>query len=63
VVRDAEPRVGHAHRRVRALGRAGLDVGPRHIALDTGCVWGKSLTAFRLDDRMVFQAKSVEAAS
>jgi bis(5'-nucleosyl)-tetraphosphatase (symmetrical) len=41
----------------------GLDIGPRHVALDTGCVWGKSLTAFRFDDRMVFQAKSVEAAS
>ena len=41
----------------------GLDIGPHHIGLDTACVWGKSLTAFRLDDRMVFQAKSVEAAS
>lgn len=41
----------------------GLDIGARHVALDTGCVWGKSLTAFRLDDRMVFQAKSVEGAS
>jgi bis(5'-nucleosyl)-tetraphosphatase (symmetrical) len=41
----------------------GLDIGAHHVALDTGCVWGKSLTAFRLDDRMVYQAKSVEAAS
>lgn len=41
----------------------GLELGPRHIALDTGCVWGKSLTAVRLDDRMVFQVKAVEAAS
>ncbi len=41
----------------------GLDLGPRHIALDTGCVWGKSLTAIRLDDRMVFQVKAVEKAS
>ncbi|HUS26868.1 MAG TPA: symmetrical bis(5'-nucleosyl)-tetraphosphatase [Kofleriaceae bacterium] len=38
----------------------GLDLGPHHIALDTGCVWGKSLTAFRLDDRSAFQAKAVE---
>jgi len=39
----------------------GLDLGPKHIALDTGCVWGKSLTAIRLDDRSVFQVRSVEA--
>jgi bis(5'-nucleosyl)-tetraphosphatase (symmetrical) len=38
----------------------GLDLGPHHIALDTGCVWGRSLTAMRLDDRMVFQAKAAE---
>ena len=41
----------------------GLDLGPRHVALDTGCVWGKSLTAIRLEDRMVFQVKAVETAS
>jgi bis(5'-nucleosyl)-tetraphosphatase (symmetrical) len=41
----------------------GLDLGPHHVALDTGCVWGRSLTALRLDDRMVFQAKAVETAS
>jgi bis(5'-nucleosyl)-tetraphosphatase (symmetrical) len=41
----------------------GLDLGSHHVALDTGCVWGRSLTALRLDDRMVFQAKSVEGAS
>ena len=41
----------------------GLDIGAHHVALDTGCVWGKSLTAYRLDDRMVFQAKAIEAAS
>lgn len=41
----------------------GLDIGPHHIALDTGCVWGKSLTAMRFDDRMAFQVKSVEAAT
>lgn len=40
----------------------GLDIGPRHIALDTGCVWGNSLTAMRLDDRSVFQVKAVEAS-
>ncbi len=40
----------------------GLDLGPHHAALDTGCVWGKTLTAMRLDDRMVFQVKAVEQA-
>jgi len=38
----------------------GLDIGARHLGIDTGCVWGKSLTAVRLDDRMVFQVKAVE---
>jgi bis(5'-nucleosyl)-tetraphosphatase (symmetrical) len=38
----------------------GLDLGPHHAALDTGCVWGQSLTALRLDDRSVFQVKAVE---
>jgi bis(5'-nucleosyl)-tetraphosphatase (symmetrical) len=41
----------------------GLDIGPHHVGLDTGCVWGRSLTAIRLDDRMVFQVKAVESAS
>jgi bis(5'-nucleosyl)-tetraphosphatase (symmetrical) len=41
----------------------GLDIGPRHLGIDTGCVWGKSLSAIRLDDRMVFQVKAVEAAT
>lgn len=40
----------------------GLEIGPRHLGIDTGCVWGKSLTAVRLDDRSVFQVKAVEAA-
>lgn len=28
---------------------------PQLIALDTGCVWGRTLTLFRLDDRRRFQ--------
>ncbi len=39
----------------------GLNRGPHHLALDTGCVWGNALTAVRLDDRMVFQVKAVES--
>jgi len=41
----------------------GLDIGKHHIGLDTGCVWGRLLTAVRLDDRSVFQVKAVETAS
>ena len=41
----------------------GLDIGPHHVGLDTGCVWGRSLTAIRLPDRAVFQVKAVESAS
>lgn len=41
----------------------GLHSGQHHLGIDTGCVWGKSLTALRLDDRAVFQVKSAEAAT
>jgi bis(5'-nucleosyl)-tetraphosphatase (symmetrical) len=34
----------------------GLCVRPDLLALDTGCVWGGSLTAIRLDDRRIFQS-------
>lgn len=30
---------------------------PRLLALDTGCVWGRSLTALRLDDGQMFQVE------
>jgi bis(5'-nucleosyl)-tetraphosphatase (symmetrical) len=33
----------------------GLTLRPDLIGLDSGCVWGRRLTAFRLEDRRVFQ--------
>lgn len=33
----------------------GLHVEDHIIALDSGCIWGKHLTAVRLEDRQVFQ--------
>jgi bis(5'-nucleosyl)-tetraphosphatase (symmetrical) len=34
----------------------GLKLAPRLAALDSGCVWGGSLSALRLEDRALFQA-------
>lgn len=39
----------------------GLRVEPKLLALDTGCVWGRELTAVRLEDRRVFQVPNGEA--
>lgn len=33
----------------------GLRIRPDLLALDSGCVWGRSLTAVRLEDRQVFE--------
>jgi len=33
----------------------GLHLEPYLLAIDSGCVWGKKLTAVRLEDRSVFQ--------
>ena len=41
----------------------GLNVGSRHVALDTGCLWGGQLTALRLEDRQVFQIPCAGLAS
>jgi bis(5'-nucleosyl)-tetraphosphatase (symmetrical) len=40
--------------------RLGLQIAPGHLALDTGCVYGNTLTAVRLEDRAVFQQPAVE---
>jgi bis(5'-nucleosyl)-tetraphosphatase (symmetrical) len=36
----------------------GLHLGRQAIGLDTGCGWGRTLTALRLEDRQVFQEPS-----
>jgi bis(5'-nucleosyl)-tetraphosphatase (symmetrical) len=33
----------------------GLHMEPNLLAIDSGCVWGRQLTAIRLEDRFVFQ--------
>jgi bis(5'-nucleosyl)-tetraphosphatase (symmetrical) len=33
----------------------GLKIEPNLLALDSGCLWGRNLTAVRLEDRAVFQ--------
>ena len=42
-----------------ALGR---HLSPHFIGLDSGCVWGRELTAFRLEDRAVFHVPCAELA-
>lgn len=36
----------------------GLYVSEGAVGLDTGCVWGRTLTAIRLEDRQIFQEPS-----
>jgi bis(5'-nucleosyl)-tetraphosphatase (symmetrical) len=38
----------------------GLTIGPRHLGVDSGCVWGGQLTAFRFDDRRVVQVPAAD---
>jgi bis(5'-nucleosyl)-tetraphosphatase (symmetrical) len=35
----------------------GLVLEPNVVGLDTGCVWGRQLTALRLEDRELFQVE------
>ncbi|OQW62686.1 MAG: diadenosine tetraphosphatase [Proteobacteria bacterium HN_bin10] len=37
----------------------GLHIEPNLLALDSGCVWGRQLTAVRLEDRKVFQVEGL----
>jgi len=38
----------------------GLRIQPGIVALDTGCVWGKKLTAYRLEDGRIFQEPTID---
>lgn len=56
------PWFSHKHRQTRTVRIAfghwaalGLRIKKRYIALDSGCVWGGRLSAFRLEDEMLFQ--------
>lgn len=40
----------------------GLHVTSHFIGIDTGCIWGRKLTAIRLDDRKVFQVPCAESS-
>ncbi len=57
-----EPWFKHKHRLTRNVRMAfghwaalGLRIKKRYIALDSGCVWGGRLSAFRLEDEVLFQ--------
>jgi len=38
----------------------GLQIEDTHLAIDSGCVWGRHLTAVRLEDRTVFQVECTD---
>lgn len=40
----------------------GLKTTDKLLSIDTGCVWGRSLTAVRLEDRAVFEVSCAELA-
>lgn len=61
------PWFDHPERRSRATclvfghwSQLGLMIRDDAIALDSGCVWGRSLSAVRLDDRQVFTQPAVD---
>ncbi len=59
-----KPWYKHKHRLTRDVAVAfghwaalGVRIKKRYIAMDSGCVWGGKLSAFRLDDRVLFQVR------
>jgi bis(5'-nucleosyl)-tetraphosphatase (symmetrical) len=40
----------------------GLHIEPNLLAIDSGCVWGKELSAVRLEDRQIFQVAGIQRA-
>jgi len=57
-----QPWFRHKHRQTRNVRIAfghwaalGLRIKKRYIALDSGCVWGGRLSAYRLEDEVLFQ--------
>jgi bis(5'-nucleosyl)-tetraphosphatase (symmetrical) len=52
-VREEETRVFFGH-----WAALGLHIGKDVVGMDSGCVWGKELTAYRLDDGAVFHELS-----
>lgn len=60
-----KPWFKHKHRLTRDVkivfghwAAMGLRIKKRYIAMDSGCVWGGKLSAFRLEDQRLFQVKS-----
>ena len=38
----------------------GMVETPNYVCVDTGCVWGASLTAYAVEEKRAYQVKSVE---
>jgi bis(5'-nucleosyl)-tetraphosphatase (symmetrical) len=58
---DAPTKTPRSHRIIYGHWSAlGLRISDRSIGLDTGCVWGGALTAYRLEDGEVFQVPSLQ---
>ena len=62
---DFKPWFKHKHRLTRDVTIAfghwaalGLRIKKRYLAMDSGCVWGGKLSAFRLEDQRVYQVRS-----